>query len=59
MRGHVGLLHGARAADIRNAERHADNELTDTLNRASGRQRVERLAIENLCMNGRLHVDDG
>ena len=37
VRGHVGLLHGARAADVRQVQVDADDELADALDRAAGR----------------------
>ncbi len=58
MRRHIGLLHRARAADVRRVERHAGNELTHPLNRAARRNRVERFAVEHLRLRGRLHIDD-
>ena len=48
VRGHVGLLRGAGAADIRQAEVDADDQLRQTLNRAARRQVVHGVAVHRL-----------
>ena len=55
---HVGLLHRARAADVRCVQRHAGDELPHPLNRAAGRHRVEHVAREHLGLGRALHVHD-
>ena len=58
VRGHVGLLHRARAADVGQAQVDAGDELADRLNHAAARQVVDRVAIEDLGVHGRRRVDD-
>ena len=44
VRRHVGLLHRARAADVRQVQRDAGDQLAHALDGAAGRHRVEHFA---------------
>ncbi len=57
VRRHVGLLHRARAARVGQAQVDADDQLTHALNRPAGRDRVDRFAVQHLCVHRRRHVD--
>ena len=57
VRRHVGLLHRARTAHVRNVQRHSGDDLAHRLNSAARGDRVERLAIEDLRLGRALDVD--
>ena len=57
MRRHVGLLHGARATDVRDIQRDTRDELTHALDGSPGGNGVERFSIEDLRLRGALDVD--
>ena len=56
---HVGLLHGPRAADVRDVQIDADHELTEALDGPPARNRVEQVAAEHLRVDRTLDVHDG
>ena len=58
VRGHVGLLHRARAAGVRQVQVDARNQLADALHHAARRHRVDQLAIEHLRVHRGRRVDD-
>src|SRR5262249_21805141 len=57
--GEVGLLHGARAADVRRGQRDPDNQLAEVLDRPGAGDRVEHFTGKDLRFLIVLDVDDG